>query len=345
MNFEPKARPTGIGSLPFAEPETACRFVLERLPEIPFWPQLPKRAPSENMYLQFAPGLPGLVEEGTDLIFDRSTGYDDALARLYQRHLDADADWPLRRDHAAGFHAMTEAHAEALGRALIVKGQITGPISYGLTVQGRDKRLLIYDEVAFDAVVKGLALQARWQEAALRSFNPKTILFLDEPSMSAYGSAYYNLDRGRVIEALREVTAGLEGLTGIHCCGNTDWSVLIDAGLDVLSFDAYYFAKNLSLYPGALTAFLDRGGILAWGIVPTNTADAVKEDTASLLARFEEALGWFAEKGLDRGRVLRQSLITPSCGLGSWPEETARHVFDLVLGVSSEIRRRYGLTS
>ncbi|MHB8926537.1 MAG: uroporphyrinogen decarboxylase/cobalamine-independent methonine synthase family protein [Bacillota bacterium] len=343
LSFEPMARPTGIGSLPFADPDEACRFVQERLPDIPFWPQLPRRGPRENMYLQFSPGLPGLVEEGPDLVFDRPPDYDDRLAHLYQRYLDGDADWPLDRDHAAGFYAMTERHAAGLRRALAIKGQVTGPVSYGLTVTGRDKRLLLYDEVAFDAVVKGLALQARWQEGALRRFNPTTIIFLDEPSMAAFGSAYYNLDRGRVIGAIREVTAGLTGLTGVHCCGNTDWPVLIDAGLDVLSFDAYYYARNLSLYPEAVAAFLARGGVLAWGIVPTDTSDAVKEDVPSLVARLEEALGWFAEKGLDKGLVLRQSLITPSCGLGSWPEATARHVFDLVRGVSAEIRRRYGL--
>jgi len=343
MSFDAMARPTGIGSLPFSDPETACRFVLERLPEIPFWPQLPRLGPGENMYLQFAPGLPGLVEEGRDLVFDPRPGFEEALAALYQRYLDGDADWPLDRGHAAGFYAMTEGHADALRRALAVKGQITGPISYGLTVQGRDKRLLLYDEIAFDAVVKGLALQARWQEEALRRLNPRTILFLDEPSMAAFGSAYYSLDRDRVIGAINEVTAGLTGLTGVHCCGNTDWSVLIDAGLDVLSFDAYYYAKNLSLYPEALAGFLARGGVLAWGIVPTDTADAAREDAASLVARLEEALGWLADKGLERGSVLRQSLITPSCGLGSWPEATARRVFDLVLGVSTEIRRRYGL--
>ncbi|HEY3314067.1 MAG TPA: methionine synthase [Bacillota bacterium] len=362
MTFEAMARPTGIGSLPFRDPEEACRFILDRLPELPFWPQLPKRGPSENMYVQFGPGLPGLAEEGPDLILDRGAGgggvggnvaggggeaapdYDQALAALYQRCLEDDYDWPLRCDHAAGFYALTEGHAAAVGRALAVKGQITGPVSYGLTVQGRDKRLLIYDETAFDGVVKGLALQAKWQERALRRLNPATILFLDEPSMAAFGSAYYNLSRDQVIAAIKEVTAGLEGLTGVHCCGNTDWSVLIDAGLDILSFDAYYYAKNLSLYPEAVSGFIARGGLLAWGIVPTDTNDAVKETASTLVDRLEQALTWFEDKGLDRERLVRQSLITPSCGLGGRPVETAERAFRLVLGVSEEIRRRYGLS-
>ena len=44
---------------------------------------------------------------------------------------------------------------------------------------------------------------------------------------------------GEVIEAVHAEGA----LAGVHCCGNTEWSILIDAGVDIINFDATITAK------------------------------------------------------------------------------------------------------
>ncbi|MEW6034846.1 MAG: methionine synthase, partial [Chloroflexota bacterium] len=66
--------------------------------------------------------------------------------------------------------------------------------------------------------------------------------------------------------------------------------MLLEAATDIVNFDAYGFAQNFALYPAEVEAFLKRGGVIAWGIVP-NTEQAVLQETAgSLRDRLEEAM-------------------------------------------------------
>ena len=55
--FVAAGRVTGIGSLPFTDPEAGVRFVAEHSPEIPFWPQLPRRSEDEGMIAQSNQGM------------------------------------------------------------------------------------------------------------------------------------------------------------------------------------------------------------------------------------------------------------------------------------------------
>jgi hypothetical protein len=137
-----------------------------------------------------------------------------------------------------------------------------------------------------------------------------TILFFDEPSLSSFGSAFSSLNREDVIHSLNECFDAVKGLKGVHCCGNTDWSVLLSTNLDLLSFDAYEYLETLSLYPKELRFFLERGGILAWGIIPTSEA-ILKEDAQDLVKRFKEGVEALSKRGIDQ-RLLQGAILTPS---------------------------------
>jgi hypothetical protein len=178
-------------------------------------------------------------------------------------------------------------------------------------------------------------------EQELRRLSPETIVFVDEPYMSSYGSAFVSLNEGQVISLLEEVFAGIQGLKGVHCCGNTDWSLLLSTSADILNLDAYAYVEALALYPDELTAFLDRGGIIAWGIVPAS--DQVQEETVDgLVDRFHQALSLLTAKGLEKEDLLSSALIMPSCGCGSLSIETAERVLELTSQVAQALQARYG---
>jgi methionine synthase II (cobalamin-independent) len=121
----------------------------------------------------------------------------------------------------------------------------------------------------------------------------------------------------------------------------TDWSLLLSTTIDILSFDAYKYSQSLSLYPEDLKAFLSRGGIIAWGIVPT-TEDALEQETPeSLLTRLDEAFLLLTEKGIAKEDLIESCLITPSCGLASIPKEAAYTALKLTSGVSYLLKKRY----
>jgi hypothetical protein len=156
-----------------------------------------------------------------------------------------------------------------------------------LSVKDNSGKVILYDEILSDAAAKLLRLKAGWQEKMLARISKNTIIFIDEPAMTSYGSAFFSLPKERIIELLQEVMDGIGGLKGIHCCGNTDWSLILSTGIDILNFDAYNFAESLTLYPAEVKAFLDRNGAIAWGIVPSIEACIQKESVASLKDRLK----------------------------------------------------------
>ena len=165
-------------------------------------------------------------------------------------------------------------------------------------------------------------------------------MFVDEPYMTSFGSGFVSLNREQVLTLLNEVFAGIEGLKGVHCCGNTDWSILLDTSVDILNLDAYQYARSLSLYPDAVAAFLDRGGIIAWGIVPAGPA-VMSETADSLIERLHGAMDLLVQKGLSLDKLLATGLVTPSCGTGSLDPQVAERALVLTVELSAQMRARY----
>jgi len=331
--------PTAIGSMPHTDPSEACSQVSHYLKDIPAWPQLPKRSFLENMYAQYSEGFPGVVIEGDRIFVDRSRDLDKPLEKLYAAYLDNDFDkYPVSAEYAAGLHSFL---ALTNLSPLAVKGQITGPVTWGLTVTDDSRRAIIYDDVLGDAVAKFLKLKASWQEKALSKISKNIIIFVDEPYMAAFGSVGVLLSKERIISLLEEVFSGISGLKGIHCCGNTDWSVLLETSTDIVSFDAYNYAQSLSLYPAEVKKFLDRQGTIAWGIVPNNEESLAKETAASLKDRLEEAMAPFTRKGIRFKQLIEQGLLTPSCTLTTLSKEAAGQALELLVDLSAKIRKRY----
>lgn len=341
-SFQPWCLPTAVGSLPHTDPREACDLILSILPEIPFWPQLPNRSPLENMYVQYFERFPGAVVDNGRIIVDKDNGFDNGLERLYSDYLEGKtADYAVNPLTAAGFSEMRRRWGGQQNRPVAIKGHITGPISGGLQLTDRNKRPVLYDEVLADALAKYLRLVVGEQERILREACAQTIMFVDEPYLSAVGSAFIQIRPAMVTDLLNEVIAGIVGLSGVHCCGNTDWSILLSTQFDVLSFDAYNFAETLALYATDVKSFLRRGGILAWGIVPTDERALAAESADRLAARLIAAVSLLEEKGIDRDEVLSASLVTPSCGLGPMSKQGATRALILTAAVSAKMRESH----
>jgi hypothetical protein len=186
-----------------------------------------------------------------------------------------------------------------------------------------------------------------WQMTQLSRFGLPVMIFLDEPALLGFGSqTFITVSREDVIGDINEVVVaihGMGGLAGVHCEENTDWSLLMETELDILDFDAYDHMQAITLYPAELHTFLERGGVLGWGIVPTLDREAAATETLpSLLARFDEGLERLERKGFQRELLLRRALITPSCGAGGvLTEPLAERVLGLLRELSTALRERY----
>ena len=138
---------------------------------------------------------------------------------------------------------------------------------------------------------------------------------------------------GEVVEAIHKEGA----LAGTHCCGNTEWTILIDAGVDIMSFDAFGYGETIAYYADRIKDFLENGGILACGIVPTS--EMIREQTPeSLAGRLDAFVKNLASKGIDENIVLQQCMLTPSCGTGSLTVALAEEIFGKLSDLSRLIR-------
>ncbi|NLX43055.1 MAG: methionine synthase, partial [Chloroflexi bacterium] len=220
------------------------------------------------------------------------------------------------------------------------KGEITGPISWGLTIVDQERRPILHDQLLEDAVAKHLRLKAAWQERALAEICAQTILIVNEPYMASYGTPTLSKPADEIVPLFEEVFAGLQGLKGIQCSGTTDWALLMSTSADIVSFDAYDYVDTLAAVPEALTQFIARGGILAWGIVPAGGA-ARSESVDSLLGRMEAGLDLLASVGVPRELLVAQGMVAPSASLAALSVPLAETVLDLTQGVSAALQQRY----
>ncbi len=329
-------------SVPHTDAKKACALLTRYLKDIPTWPQLPKKTFLENMYVQFSEGFPGVVVENNRIYIDTEKDFTKSLEALYQAYLENDVNkYPVSKDYAQGLYALLE--QEGLSPKA-VKGCVTGPLSWGMTITDQNKRAILYHEILGDAVPKFLKLKVAWEEKQLQKISKNTIMFVDEPYMASYGSsiaAGVFSKPEKIVEMINEVFDGISGLKAIHCCGNTDWAILLKTKMDILNFDAYAYASSLALYPDEVKKFISRGGCVAWGIVPNQMAPLLKESVASLKDRLEEAMAPFTRNGLSIKDIVKHSLLLPCCGLNALTEDGTEQALKLLTGLSAEMRKKY----
>jgi methionine synthase II (cobalamin-independent) len=336
---------TGIGSLPHAEPDKAAALSLQYLAEAPFWPQLPQRDFREHMDSQYSEALPGLRLDAAKkrFFFDTSQDLTPELEKFFGRFIEKDYGFfQISEEYAPGFYSFLRALKKGLpAGARFVKGHITGPLTAGISFKDQTGRDIVHNDVLFDAVVKGLAMKAAWQVRELGRFGKPVIIFIDEPAMESLGSAFSAISSEVVAEKLNEIIDmihELGGIAGIHCCGNADWPLLFNSKVDIVNFDAFGYMEKVLLYPEDIKKFYSRGGALAWGVVPTG-AFTGSETAELLLAKLKAGMEQLETRGIARETILRQCLITPSCGMGSLTPEAAEAILALLRNVSDRMQK------
>lgn len=337
---------TGIGSLPQTDPDTATALSLRYLHEAPLWPQLPNRGYREHMDGQYSQFLPGIVadERKQRFFFDTEKDLTPELERFFERFLANDYGFfKLSEEYAAGFYGFLRALGQGPPKgARFLKGHITGPLTAGISFKDASGRDIIHNDVLFDAVVKGLAMNAAWQIETLRPFGLPAIIFIDEPAMESLGSAFSAASPGLVAEKLNEIIGVIHergGIAGIHCCGNADWPLLFGTKVDIVNFDAFGYLDKVLLYPDDIKRFYARGGALAWGIVPT-AAFTGAETVDGLVAKMDAGMDRLAAQGIEKQTILRQAIITPSCGMGSLTPDRADAILRLTREVADRMQKK-----
>jgi hypothetical protein len=341
---------TMIGSLPYKEPKKAVEIVVQNL-SLPAWPQLPKKSFKEQMHVQYTENFPGIIlDEQNEKVWIDTEKFNSEITDFYQNFVDNQIEYfKISELYANGFYEFVNQLSNS--NFFSIKLQTIGPITFGLTIKTQSGKAILYDEQIKDAVIKVIIMKSVWQIKKVLECKTKVkeiILFLDEPYLSAYGSAFTSISKEEVVSYLNETILEIKNfvkeklennlkiLFGVHCCGNTDWGLLTDSMIDIISFDAHDFFTDFVLYSENIKKFVNENKIIAWGIVPNNNK-IVFENAELLLNKLKTGIETLTKKGIDEKKLLNNIIITPQCGLGNVSEKECEEIGVKILQSCTEL--------
>jgi hypothetical protein len=332
-----------LGALPHRSAVQALDVSRRYVGALLAWPQLPQRSFREQYLVQSVIGFPGLVVDAAALrvYVDRNEAERqiDTLLLAYLEHTISYA--ALGADDAAGLVELTRSGG---GRDLrAVKGQILGPISVALQLTDEYEQPLIYNDMLFDAIAQLLRLRVAWQELRLSEIAPATIICVDEPLLEAVAVPFFPHDWDRVAAQIDEVLAGISGCRALYVCGAVDLQRLMQTSVELLIAESAVYRRMGASGCDALIAFLERGGMVGVGIVPSDNERLTTASVESVFSEFAAFLDDLTSQGVARDLLLQRTVITPAQSLAYLDIASAERALQLLAGVSRRIREEYAL--
>jgi hypothetical protein len=308
---------TAIGSLPHTDAQRAAAFVLRVIPDLPAAPQLPRRSAREGMLAQWLVSLPEIVvHENGALELDRSADGGPPVPELHD-------------DTHGGLLAFLDLAARQPRPPARVKVQITGPLTLGLAL----------DDLGMEttrAFSRGAQCARSWARTVVRRVREvlpeaEVVMFFDEPGLVAFDRDVPPIDVEAASDLLSGALAAPGCTVGVHVCGAGALPVALAAGPDILGVEAH---PRLVGHAASLARFLDGGGYIAWGAVPTDRP--IGEQAAPLWKSLVELWCEITRRGCDPVQLRQQALVTPACGLADHGTSQA----ELALRLAREVAER-----
>ncbi|MCK8817139.1 hypothetical protein MWH28_07170 [Natroniella sulfidigena] len=312
--------------------------------DIPFWPQLPKMNYYEDMYVQFVDKFPGIViDEEEKKIWLETERFYAQLPSFIENSNNLDY-FKLSEDFSVSYSDFLE---KDLSDRQAIKGQIIGPISFGLRICDEDRKPIIYNDelrvLLFDFTKQKLL--AQYQD--LKEKNENVIIHIDEPGLEMLftGVTGYTSGtaKGDLQGLLTEIRAEAPEIPlAIHLCGKPDWDFLLQAEIDILSFDACSCGSAVVKY-NSMVEFIEAGKIISWGIVPTKLEELEDLTADKVIENLEELWAKLVERGVSKEQIIAQSQLAPAtCNISQGDYVSGvEEGFKLLKEVSEKLKSKY----
>ncbi len=342
MKLKGNCQTTAMGILPHKDIEEAMKIAFSV--DIPFWPQLPHVNFYEDMYVQVTENFPGVTIDDVNykIFFDTARFYEELPN--YVENYDNDDFFRIAGKYSVVYRRFL--NDPRLKNYPLIRGQSIGPISFGLKIADENKKPIIYNDEVRVFLYEFLARKINVQRRELAEVNPNSFVWIDEPGLSFIFGSFTGYPAEVAKKDFQEFLALLEGPKGVHLCGNPDWSFLLKGvDLDILSIDVLSNGPIFVKYVDQIKEFLDNGGIVSWGIVPTMTEEFIQESVDSLTSKLEEMWDYLDARGIPKKQVLSQAWLAPArcCLVNLDGNETVEKAFRVLHEVSRQIREKYNL--
>jgi methionine synthase II (cobalamin-independent) len=328
------ASTTGIGSLPHHNIDAALGFSFRS--GVPYLPQIPLRNPWEYMIAQALEDLPGLrverdgeVSLNLDIWKSQSDSFRVKLNRAFEK--DDVSEFEPSQTTSSSWHAFLWELQEQ--KKSVAKVQIAGPLTCQW-VLGSEVHPELSSQVFKLVLAKALAMGRR-----IQSLGITPLIFLDEPGLYAFDRT-----NAKHVLAFQELKLLIQTLkknnihVGLHCCSNTDWKSVLTLGLSFLSLDTDLSLESLVKTASTeLEAFVQAGGRLSLGVIPTSRSSVLHSLKAEDLFKKIKTTLSTLPNGIGL-QILKESLLTPACGLALQSTADAEYILD-TLNEVHELRK------
>lgn len=331
---------TAMAVMPHTDVDQALKTALSL--DVPFWPQLPNLNYHEDMYVQAAEHFPGIILdlEKKTLRFSIDKFIDEYEETM--THFEDPEYFDVSSTYSVVYHEFLKLNLEDRPA---IRGQLEGPVSFGFNILDQDDRPILFDDTVRPFMFEFMAKRINIQLEKLKKKNPNAFMFIDEPGMQFVFSALSGYGEQKAKQDLDLFFSMIESPKGIHLCGNPDWEFLLSFDMDILSLDVYSNAEIFVSCANSIKKFLDKGGVLVWGIVPTGFESFEKENLDLLAFKLENIWKALSKKGIQMDQILYQSLLSPAtcCLINKDKEKTVENAFRLTKALSQNLRSQYKL--
>jgi hypothetical protein len=356
--FEARCSTTAMGIMPHRDVNRALELALSL--DIPFWPQLPKVSLYEDMYVQASQNFPGIaIDLDKERLVFNTARFEQELDEYFVK-MDSPDAFALTAEYSRVFHKFLSGELQGYKA---IRGQMTGPVSFGLKVLDEDLKPLIYNEEARTILFDFIQRKVNIQYQELRKKNPNVIVWVDEPGLGYVFSGFSGYNEQHAREDYHKFVEGLEGPRGLHLCAEVNLPYLLELGVEILSFDAYQIEFMPGEYAGSVAEFIKNGGVISWGIIPTEStalAAQTPEALAAILSSYWEVIS--ENTGLSSNQIAKQALLAPArcclsdlgqvnsagktaseCQVSSIEERLVERAFAFLPELSQILRDKYGV--
>ncbi len=314
----PAGLATGFAALPHGDATAAAHLVLQQTPGLPSLPALPRRSVEEHSPSRWLRALPEVV-----VASDGTIEIDD----------DADPDGPLDfsfdPNAHAGILAFVDLAAKQPRPPARVLAQVTGPLTLGVALSNAG----VPEDFAFPRASRVARGWARHLEDLVReSIGAQAIIMFDEPDLERWNDDRPPIDHDHAGDLLSGAFAAVGGPTGVNVGPDGDVRLALSAGPDILGVPV---STSLIADAAGLGRFLEGGGYISWGAVPTHRP--VGESAAPLWKSLVDLWCELSRRGCDGLSLRTQAIISPASGLDGHGVGQAEHALALARELAGRV--------
>ena len=317
-----------IVNLPYENINLCKQMMLKIYENLPFIAELPLIDPLENTLYRTVCNIPGIKLENKKILLSDS---DTETFRKALKEIDAIYNSPTIENlekfkfDAPFFEIYEQIIKRTKPHYTLIK--FTGPFSFAEAVRNQNTVNLFTDKLYRKFLIQAFALKAMWFICKIQNLcsDTKVLILYDEQSLNNFSNLKREeeLTSENVISILSKIYQKIHdsgGFVGVQSFKKCNWQIPIDAGADLLSFDAYNNPNNLNVIAENIKNFIINGGLINWGIVPVMNENIIKSINLDFIEnKFKKTVENLSNNGVPYDLLLKHSTVSVQGDLSKIP--------------------------